>query len=93
MWLPNNIVADVERVASIRYLDRDTCKNWNEHRRAGELRLLTGWCWTSKTGRQHQLGLKTMTAAYRDAWYVLVAKEAAPGVRPRLRVVSRKAAA
>jgi hypothetical protein len=91
MWLPQNIVAEVDRVARIRYLDREACRAWNEHREPGELRLLSGWCWASKSGARHQFGLKTMTAAYRDAWYVVVAREAAPGVDRRLRVV-RKAA-
>lgn len=93
MHLPNNIFAEVDRVARIRYVDRAECAHWNEYRRDGELRLLTGWCWTSKSGHEHRQGFKTWTVAYRDAYYSLVRKEATPTIgRPRLRVVSARAA-
>lgn len=89
MWLPDNIVADVERVARIFYVNKQDTKAWNEHRRDGELRLLTGWCWTSRNGGHYRQGFKTRTVCYRDAWYVLVqGTEAPPVSRPRLRVVT-----
>ena len=50
MWLPNNIIADVERVARIYYVAVNDTKLWNEHRREGELRLLTGSCATRRAG-------------------------------------------
>jgi len=88
MWLPNDIIAEVERVARIHYVDKAATRLWNEHRREGELRLLTGWCWTARNGSDHRQGFKTRTVAYRDAWYALVQHRAAPAVtRPRLRVV------
>ena len=88
MWLPANIIADVERVARIYYIDVAQTRRWNEHRQEGELRLLTGWVWSARDGREHRQGFKTMTVAYRDAWYALVRQEAAPiGRRPSLRVV------
>lgn len=86
MWLPNNIIAEVERVARIHYVDVAQTKQWNEHRRDGELRLLTGWSWTARNGSDHRQGFKTRTVAMRDAWYVLVQHRAAPAIRP-LRVV------
>jgi hypothetical protein len=87
MWLPNDVIDAVDRVARIHYVDRRFCNSWNEHRKEGELRLLTGWAWTSKTDRHaHRQGFKTMTVCYRDAYYSLVRKEIAPAMRP-LRVV------
>lgn len=91
MWLPANIIADVERVARIYYVAVADTKLWNEHRRDGELRLLTGWCWSARNGRAFRQGFKTATVAYRDAWYALVAQaEAPPIARPQLRVVASK---
>jgi hypothetical protein len=93
MWLPSNIVAEVDRVARIHYVAVDDCRRWNEHRREGELRLLTGWCWTAKNGQSFRQGFKTATICYRDAWYSLIQhSEAPPIARPRLRVVDRRAA-
>ena len=92
MWLPNDIVAAVDAVCRIYYIDRDACVKWNEHRREGELRLLTGWCWSVRSSTEHRQGFKTMTVAYRDAYYAVVLHETAPGiVRQRLRVVSNMA--
>jgi hypothetical protein len=94
MWLPNNIIAEVGRVARIHYVDRAMCVRWNEHRKEGELRLLTGWCWTARNGRDYRQGFKTQTVAYRDAYYALVRQEHTPPIaRPRLRVVSDRAVA
>jgi len=94
MWLPANIVADVEHVARIYYVGVNDTKLWNKHRRSGELRLLTGWCWTARKGYAFRQGFKTQTVAYRDAWYALVAhSEAPPIARPRLRVIASKARA
>ena len=88
MWLPKDIVAAVDSVAVFHYIDAKHCKGWNEQRRAGELRLLTGWQWTARDRSEHRQGFKTMTVAYRDAYYALVRHAAAPTrARPRLRVV------
>ena len=93
MWLPNNIIAEVDQVARIFYVGAADTRLWNEHRRAGELRLLTGFCWTAKNGASFRQGFKTATVCYRDAWYALVARTAAPPIaRPRLRVVPKRAA-
>lgn len=89
MWLPNAVIEDVNKVARIHYVDVAIAKRWNEHRRPGELRLLTGWCWTAKDGRSFQQGFKTRTFAYRDAWYHLVQRTSVPSlVQRRLRLVS-----
>ena len=90
MWLPSNIIADVDRVARIHYVDVSATRLWNEHRQPGELRLLTGWCWTAKDRSSFRQGFKTPTVAYRDAFYSLVKREAAPPIaRSRLRVVHK----
>jgi hypothetical protein len=82
----------VEAVAKIRYLGRDDAKLWNDNRRGAELRLLSGWMWTAKDGSAYQQGLKTYSAAIRDAHYALVAKTAVPGknarTTPKLRIVA-----
>jgi hypothetical protein len=88
MWFSDKIVSDVEDVAVIRYVGWEEVANWNEHRRKGEVRLFTGWAWFSRKDGRHQQGLKTISAAYRDAYYVLVSGQATP----RLRVVARRVA-
>lgn len=80
MWLPNNIVTDVDHVARIYYINKVMCINWNANRQEGELRLLTGWCWVERGGRNYRQGFKTQTVAYRDAYYALIAKTNAPGI-------------
>lgn len=81
MWFANDIVTAVERVARIRYVDKINAQLWNQNRRDGELRLLTGWSWTAKGGSgKHRQGFKTMSAAYRDAYYALIQHIDAPGI-------------
>jgi len=94
MWFSQDIITGVDRVARIHYVDKATCRLWNERRSPDELRLLTGWCWTAKSGRSYRQGFKTKSVCYRDAYYALVQQvEAPPLARPKLRVVaSRKAA-
>jgi hypothetical protein len=82
-FFSDDIIGKVEAVARIRYMARDDVKLWNENRRGGELRLLSGWCWTAKKGSEYRQGLKTYSAAVRDAYYELVLHEAAPGITPR----------
>lgn len=94
MWLPNNIIDDVDAKARIYYLSSGDTKRWNENRRGPELRMLTGWCWVARDGSgRYAQGFKTQTVAYREAWYALVHKEAAPLVqRERVRLVQKAAA-
>jgi hypothetical protein len=80
MWLPDAVIAEVNRVARIHYVDRLACVRWNSFREADELRLLTGWCWTARDRRSFRQGFKTQTVAYRDAWYELVKRDAAPPI-------------
>lgn len=88
MWLPTNVIQAVDEVASIYYIDVAATHRWNSHRGEGELRQLTGWTWVQKGGGEHRQGFKTMTVAYRDAWYALVAQRATPAMtKARLRVV------
>ena len=89
MWLPANIIQDVDDVARIYYINAEETKRWNANRREGELRMLTGWCWSSKkSNSQHRYGFKTITVAYRDAWYELVQQN----VTPTLRLIRGKVA-
>ena len=91
MWLPGDVIAEVNRVASVYYLDRAACVKWNERRSKDELRLLTGWTWMSENGRQYKQGFKTPTVAYRDAYYTLIRHTDAqiPTSRPRPHLVTR----
>jgi hypothetical protein len=84
MWLPQSIIDEVRKVASVHYVDAALCQRWNEHRRDGELRLLTGWSWTAKNGRDFKQGFKTQTVAYRDAWYALVQQTTLPRLNHRI---------
>lgn len=91
MWLLTAIIEQTDRVARFRYIGRAECAQWNEHRRDGELRLLSGWEWLEKGGEgRHQQGLKTLTAAYRDAYYVLVRKETLPRLPSHLKIVPKQ---
>jgi hypothetical protein len=84
MWIPNDIIASVDEIATIHYVDMQACQAWNQHRREGEIRLLTGWVWTAKVGGLYQQGLKTKTQCYRDAYYRLVLKTIAPSLNRRM---------
>jgi hypothetical protein len=87
MWLPNDVIAAVDDLARIYYVNVDDCKSWNANRREGELRLLTGWVWQAKRsldGSIYQQGLKTKTQCYRDAYYRLVLKRSSPLSRAHL---------
>lgn len=89
MWLPAEVVDKVEKNGiRIGYVDKQMTKMWNDHRKKGELRLLTGWYWVK--GRQHRQGFKTKTVAIRDAYYVIVERTEAPS-HYRLSVVKRAA--
>ncbi len=94
MWLPNDVTKAVTRIARIHYVNMEDARLWNANRRDGELRLLTGWCWTAKDGSgRHQQGFKSMTVCTRDAYYVLVQGTPVPSLyRHRLRVVTKGAA-
>ena len=85
MWIPNDIVTQVDAVAVIYYIDFAHCQRWNMYRKANELRLLSGYVWLSRSNPNvYRYGLKTKTAAYRDAWYELVKKSKQPSVTIRL---------
>lgn len=92
MWFPHPVCEQIEAVAKFRYIDRDLCARWNKHKAANELRLLTGYEWISKDGRQSRAGFKTLTVAYRDAYYALIRDTVAPTRRQLRIVVNRKAA-
>ncbi len=92
-YYPAPIIEDVGKLARIYYVDVNQCVAWNTHRRDGELRLLTGWCWIARTGAGHQMGFKTRSAAIRDAHYKLVERIEVPGLprsrpRPNVRLVA-----
>jgi hypothetical protein len=89
MWIPTNVLDAVNDVARIGYVDGSLCRRWNQQRREGELRLMTGWYWESRTARKFRQGFKTRSVAYRDCWYELVQQTSAPSFTrgPRLRVV------
>jgi hypothetical protein len=88
MWISRDMTNEIEAVARVFYVDWKTCVRWNEHRRPGEPRLMSGWAWEARAPHKgHRLGIKTMTACYIDAWYALVARTEPPRVtRPRLLV-------
>lgn len=78
MWLPKSVIDEVNKVARVSYISRNATGTWNKYRREGELRLMTGWAWTSRDGSAHRQGFKTMTVCYRDAYYSLIRAEVAP---------------
>jgi hypothetical protein len=88
-WLPTSIITDVEKVARISYIPVAHTMRWNEHRRAGELRLLTGWQWSARDHSDFRQGFKTMSAAYRDCWYYLVQGTSAPSIAVKAIAKSR----
>ena len=86
MWIVNEIVEKVNDVATVHYVDMQACKAWNEHKRPGEIRLLTGWVWTAKHGNLYQQGLKTKSQCYRDAYYRLILRTNAPTLNCSVRI-------
>lgn len=80
MWLPNDIVKEIEKVAVVRYISKAECELWNANRRKGELRLLTGWEWMARDKSTHCQGFKTVTVAYRAAYYALIRHEDTPSL-------------
>jgi hypothetical protein len=94
-WIKDDMQEAIDKVARIFYIDSLMTKAWNEHRKAGEPRLMTGWCWEAKTGGRHQAGFKTPTVCKIDCWYHLVAEVEPPKISrsARLNVVSDRKAA
>lgn len=86
-WLPQNVVAEVDRIARFFQVKRDDTKLWNQHREPDELRMLTGFGWEARNGSQSRQGFKSLTMAYVDCHYTLVRRAAAPTLKPRLRLV------
>lgn len=98
MWISNDIVAQVTKVATIYYVDATQTKTWNSNRRDDELRMFTGWTWVARNGEETRQGMKTYSVAIRDAYYALIAKTEVPHAtrrRAKLRLVksSRRQAA
>jgi hypothetical protein len=81
-----DLVAKIDEVASFEYIDMSRARRWNEHRRDGELRLLTGWQWIAKDGSTHRQGFKTKSVAMRDAFYSLIEHREAPVAMRRVRL-------
>lgn len=91
MWLPKEIVTNVERVARVYYIDKSDSDLWNKNRKDGEVRIFCGWGWVGKDMRRQ--GFKSMSSCYRDAYYELVERSSAPSMaKGRLRLVGRRAA-
>jgi hypothetical protein len=89
MWIRSEIVTQVQEVARIFYVDVGMATKWNEQRKEGELRMMTGWCWSAKKGGRERTGIKSITTAYIDAYYALVVEAAPPRITiPRLRVAA-----
>lgn len=96
MLITNAIIADVDRAARIFYINQDLAAGWNKNKRGDELRMLTGWMWVSRANPNNfRRSLKTVTAAYIDAWYALVHRQDVPRIEvpARLRVVHDNTAA
>lgn len=90
MWISNDIVSEVSRVATIFYVDKRQTKTWNDNRRDNELRMFTGWAWIARGGEETRQGMKTQSVAIRDAYYALIAKTVVPNAarrRAKLRLV------
>ena len=87
MWIPKNVIESVDQLARIYYISGVDAQRWNQHRHENELRMLSGWCWASRKGHRHRYGFKTISVAYRDAWYELVQETTTPIVRS-IRAVS-----
>jgi hypothetical protein len=86
MWLTSLVVAETDKVANFLYVDREHARQWNEHRHADEMRLMTGWCWFAKKTGQHRHGFKSKTVAYIDAHHELIQRQAAPAPKKRVRL-------
>jgi len=79
MWLPQALIADVGAVAKVFYVSGEAVRSWNERRALGEPRAFSGWYWAR--GARENGPFRSRSAAFRDAYYALVLKEAAPPLR------------
>jgi hypothetical protein len=78
-YFTDDIVSQVDKVATIGYLDRRRVGIWNNNRDGDDLRALTGWYWVAKADRnKYGQGLKTPSAAIREAYYELIVHTRAP---------------
>jgi hypothetical protein len=83
-------IDEVREIAEVFYLDRFTTHNWNQHLRRGELRVMGGWAWISKNRKKEQVGFRTPSAAYIDAYKVLIQESTEP-VLGRVERAAKKA--
>jgi hypothetical protein len=81
MWIKKEIVAEVDKVARIYYIDFPFATAWNKNKRGTEQRLMTGWMYISKRDpSRFQRSLKSQTACYIAAYYDLVLRQEQPKV-------------
>lgn len=95
MFYNRAIISEVEQLARFYYFNVEQVRSWNQHRRGDELRLVTGWTWMARNGSMQRTGFKTISAATRDAYYVLVQHREQPAdvTRPKVVKLSTKKAA
>jgi hypothetical protein len=77
MWLRNSLIADVQRRVRVFHLPKPIAQYWNERRDKGDPVVFTGWYWC--IGAEREAGpFKSMSAAYRDAWFRVVQEREPP---------------
>jgi len=80
VWIKKPIREAVEEaVDEIFYLDWPTSQRYNAVLAEGQPRVFGGWYWA--VGVREGGPFKSMTAAYVNAWYVLVQRRQPPTLR------------
>jgi hypothetical protein len=76
MWLSKKIREAVTENVQVFYLNWTAARMWNQKRDKGEPMVFTGWYWAHR-GREGG-PFKSMSSAYRDAWYLIVEQREPP---------------
>lgn len=85
MRLKNMLISRVDdTVDEVFYLDWITARKYNERRDKDQPMIFTGWYWAR--GAIEGGPFKTMSAAYRDAWYRQVQHVTPPNIRAQRRI-------
>jgi hypothetical protein len=82
MTLKRDVISRTDAKVQVVYVGRDTARLWNTRRKADDTPTFCGWYWFR--GHDEAGPFRTMSAAYRDAYYRFVLERETPGIGRRL---------
>ena len=85
MWIPRTMVEEVDRICRVFYVTQALTKRWNDGRRPGDPRVMSGWVVVNRATGEEMSGLKSPTTAYIQAHQRWIARQPMPklGRRPQ----------